>query len=210
MGRVDHVHKLGVLDRHDLADEPAVDGGLDRLVVRRVSEHMADAHDAPRLLLLREHVEALLRGLCHRLFHEHVVPEVHSLHRRVAVEMVRKRDHQDIREFTLFACGEEFAIIAEAAFGGDVPRLRHPFTTERQEIGHGNDLHCAGEALAISLIPPSASTRADDGDGQLARKLRLHRTHLVDEWIVLNRRLLRRNAFRRYIRRNETSRPGEH
>ena len=128
-----------------------------------------------RLVLTREERTALGFCLRHRLLEQDVVALPHRLHRRLEVKIVGQRDEQDVGELPVPPRLEHLVVVAEAAFGGDVPGVAHAVAPVGVDIRHGNDPQRAGKQLAVGGIFVAARARAHDGDGQFSGEVRLQR-----------------------------------
>ena len=159
--------RLHVLDGDDLADQPIVDSGLERLEVGSVAEHVADANDRARLALAPKEIAALGFGLRHRLFEKEVVALRHRVHRRFVVEIVGKRDDKRIGDAP---GGQQLVEVAEHLVRRNAIFRRHRLAAVRPDVRHGHHLHRLRKLLGVARIRAAARPRTHDGHRDWARR----------------------------------------
>ena len=165
---MDVLDRFQVLDAHQFADGALFDQLFHFDEIGRIAQHVAHRHDLPGLAGHGQDVAALLFGLRHWFFEQHIVPHLHGLQAGLVVQVVGHGDDDGVGEFGPF---EDILPGLKPVLFRDPVLFGVPFVADGDGFGHTHNVDLFGEVHGIVAIDVAARSGAagDGGEGPAQR-----------------------------------------
>lgn len=96
---MDMIHRLEMLDAHQVADPFGIDHLFQLQEIGRIAQHMRQADDLLFVAGMGDQPAALVKRLRDRLFEQDIVTQVERPHTGFVMQVVGRRDNDRIGEF---------------------------------------------------------------------------------------------------------------
>ena len=155
-------HVLVGADGDDLADLPAADNILQRIVEVGVPQDVAEDDVLVGVPFRHlQYLPALTQIGGDGLLHEHVIPQLKRRYGVANVLAVHGGHHAHVGKPPFF---KHLLCAPEAVFIGNIIELPGLFDLVRIEVGHGHDLHAVREKFLHGGVGTAAVAEAGDGE----------------------------------------------